>query len=263
MTVSISTALGTIIGNAVSLQQASGAGRAFELLVMTSIATGLKAASFDVWLQRSDETVIHHSDADRTFVQRGGAPTGIAKKSDGAHNASVIGFRWQSGPAWEIWNGIQFQGRSTAKHEFDIAIVPASVGQALRLTGGPPTGRPRVAIECKDVGGNGSLDEMRAFVARLYDTTLLQGHYFYLGLSPQVVVHPNCPPTYQHSAAKTFWDENHRTRNILARRTDFSSGALPLAAYHRIEPRGQALVGSSGLTDIVSSVVAWANLNAK
>ena len=50
----------------------------------------------------------------------------------------------------------------------------------LRLTGGVPFGRPPVAIECKDVG---SVDETRAFIVRLYDMTVLQGHQPHLPFS--------------------------------------------------------------------------------
>lgn len=87
-----------------------------------------------------------------------------------------------SGAEWEIWNGVQFEGRSGATHAIDISLVPRQVGMELRQSGGLPFGRPRVAIDCKDVGQAGSVDEMRAFVARLYDVSLLYGHEPYLPL---------------------------------------------------------------------------------
>ncbi len=163
----VQTALDTIVGRVTTLEHASGAGRIFELFVMTSIARGLRDAGFSVWLQRSDGTIIRSGNADRRFIQRGGAPTGVPASSAGPGNASVIGFRWGRRRKWEIWNGIQFAGRSAATHEIDISIVPGSVGTEIRKAGGIPVGRPRVAIECKDVGTAGSLDEMRAFIARL------------------------------------------------------------------------------------------------
>ena len=147
----------------------SGAGRIFELFVITSLARGLRNAGFSVWLQRSDGTTIQSGDADRRFIQRGGAPTGVPAASAGLDNASVIGFQKRRRQRWEIWNGNQFAGRRSAAHEIDISIVPGSVETAIRATGGIPIGRPRVKIECKDVGTAGSLDEMRAFIARLYD----------------------------------------------------------------------------------------------
>ncbi|MDK1377227.1 MULTISPECIES: hypothetical protein [unclassified Sinorhizobium] len=147
-------------------------------------------------------------------------------------------------------------------HEIDIAIVPSSVGAALRLTGGSPTGRPRVAIECKDVGGNGSLDEMRTLVARLYDLTLLHAHHIYLGLTPEQAIHPGSPVGARYRAVLTYWQENRRTKNILARRTGFVRGTAPLSGYHSIEPHGEILVGGASVTTLVSSVVDWAVQNA-
>src|SRR3569833_2860191 len=166
----IQSALNSILGNAATLRVAGGAGRAFELFVMGGISRELQIRGYDVWLQRSDGSRILTGDSDRRFIQRGGAPTGIAGAMQGAGNASVVGIQRHPGDAWEIWNGILFQGRSGASHEIEVAIVPASVGQHLRARpgGGIPLGRPRVSIECKDVGSSGSVDEMRAFVARLY-----------------------------------------------------------------------------------------------
>ena len=168
------TALDNIVGAVSVLQKANGAGRVFELYVMLRIGDALRAHGLSVWLQRSDETPILPSDPDRRFVQRGGAPSGVAPKSQGPHNETAILFCKEGGEIWEIWNGVQFQGRSDGLHELDIAIVPNAVGIALRagFSGAYPIGKPRVAIECKDVGTAGSIDETRAFVARLYDLSL-------------------------------------------------------------------------------------------
>lgn len=261
----VENALAAVAASAVTLQHANGAGRAFELFVMTRIALELRSEQFEVWLQRSDGTRIHRGDSDRRFIQRGGAPTGVSSKHDGPDNASVIGFRWRRRPAWEIWNGIQFGGRSGASHEIDIAIVPSSVGEAIReqVGGGIPIGRPRVAIECKDVGQTGSLDEMRAFIARLYDLTLLRAHHRYLGLAVSRAIHPGSPSEAKYKAIVTYWQENRRTCNILARRTDFSDGTAPLSAYHRVEPHENIVVGSSTVRILARSVAEWARRYAR
>lgn len=256
----VRAALDAVLGSATTLRNAGGAGRAFELFVMTGIARELKARGFSVWLQRSDETRIAPSDRDRAFIQRGGAPTGVAGKGQGDQNASVIGFRWRHRPAWEIWNGIQFKGRSGALHEIDLAIVPASVGSALRNrgAGGYPTGRPRVAIECKDVEAAGSVDEMRAFVARLYDLSLLHAHHRYLpfmGLSQ--AIHPGAPPGRTHRAVLTYWQENRRTLNVIARRTGFVHGAAAMTGYHAVEPHGGIVVGSPTTRALIEAVASW------
>jgi hypothetical protein len=257
----IQAALDTIVGRVTTLEHASGAGRIFELFVMTSLARGLRNAGFSVWLQRSDGTIIQPADADRRFIQRGGAPTGIPAAAAGPDNASVIGFRRGRRQGWEIWNGVQFAGRSSATHEIDISIVPSSVGTAIRAGGGIPVGRPRVAIECKDVGINGSLDEMRAFIARLYDMTLLHAHHRHMHFPHARALHPGSPNESKHRAIVTYWQENRRTKNIIARRTGFTGGTAPLGDYHRIEPHRNITVGSSTVDDLVWSVVNWAVRN--
>ena len=138
----IATALDAIVGNVVALRHAKGAGRAFELYVMTGIGAALAQHGWAVWLQRSDGTRIGPADADRRFIQRGGAPTGVAGAAQGSDHGSSIVFQRPGSPrAWEIWNGIQFTGRSGGDHELDIAIVPRSVGVALRAR---PTGGTQV-----------------------------------------------------------------------------------------------------------------------
>ena len=256
----VQAALNSVLSSAATLRRAGGAGRAFELFIMTGIARELKSRGFDVWLQRSDESRIVPTDRDRDFIQRGGAPTGVAGKSQGNQNASVIGFRVRKRPAWEIWNGIQFEGRSGALHEIDLAIVPASVGAALRSQsgGGYPTGRPRVAIECKDVQAAGSIDEMRAFVARLYDLTLLYAHHQYLPFTgPSQAIYPGAPPGGTHRSVLTYWQENRRTLNVIARKTGFVHGASAMTGYHAIEPHGGIVVGSPTTAVLIDAVVDW------
>jgi hypothetical protein len=259
MIIDVQHALNAVLSNAVTLQHAGGAGRIFELFVMTSIARELQARGYDVWIQRSDGTRINPGDTDVRFIQRGGAPTGVAGATQGANNASSIGFQFRGRPAWEIWNGIQFAGRSSATHEIDLAIVPASVGQALRTqpSGGIPTGRPRIAIECKDVGTSGSVDEMRAFIARLYDITLLHAHHKYLHFPNAGAIHPGCPGGPSHQACVTYWQENRRTMNIIARRTGFATGAALLAGYHNVEAHAGIVVGSTNADDLIDAVATW------
>lgn len=259
----VEDALDAIVGNVTTLSHANGAGRIFELFVMTAVAEGLQHRGFTVWLQRSNGTPIQPTDSDRRFIQRGGAPTGVPPASAGANNASMIGFRWRQRPQWEIWNGIQFAGRSGATHEIDLSVVPASVGTSLRRTGGIPVGRPRVAIECKDVGAAGSLDEMRAFIARLYDMTLLHAHHRYLTFSAPRALHPGSPNESRHRAIVTFWQENRRTKNIIARRTGFVGGTAPLVDYHQVEPHQNIAVGNATVDVLITSIVDWAWRHAR
>lgn len=246
MTGDVEKALRDIVGSATTLLDAAGPGRLFELYVMIGIARALKQRGYDVWIRRSDGSRVLPNDAQREFVQRGGVPAGIPPASVGPGEASSIVFS-RHGPEWEMLNGVTFEGRSKALHEIDIAIVPAPVAASLRNGGGgSPTGRPRVSIECKDVGTNGSVDEMRAFVARLYDVTLLRGHHRYLPVpDPARVIHPDAPPDPVNRASRTYWDENRRTLNVLAKRTGFVKGAVVLSGYHVVAPYGGIAVGSA------------------
>jgi hypothetical protein len=257
------SALDGIVGNVTALTHAKGAGRAYELYIMTGIAEGLACAGWQVRVQRSDETFIAPTDVDRRFIQRGGGPTGVAGKAQGPENGSSFVF-WRPGSErlWEIWNGIQFIGRSAAMHEIDISIVPREVGIALRAmpSGGSPTGRAKVSIECKDVGQPGSQDEMRAFVARLYDLTILSGHMGIPHLpKPLQAIHP--APLSDNYPYKTFWDGNRQTYNVLARRTGFAVGALSMTTFYGIQPRGPIVPGSSEDAALTAELVAWITTN--
>jgi hypothetical protein len=256
----VQSAIDAILGSVATLRNANGAGRLFELFIMTGVANRLQNRGFQVWLQRSDGSRILPSDPDRRFIQRGGAPTGVPSATMGPGNASVIGFRRISnGSEWEIWNGIQFEGRSGACHEIDIAVVPREVGTELRQGGGVPFGRPRVAIECKDVGQPGSVDEMRAFVARLYDLTLLKCHQPYLNRPiPTRAIYPgNFGGDSFYAARLKYWDENRHTFNAIARRTGFVVGAAAMTSYYSVEPHGLITAGSTESLALMDAVAQW------
>ena len=254
----VEKALRDIVGSAATLLNAAGLGRLFELYVMTGIARALKQRDYDVWIRRSDGSRVLPNDVRRDFVQRGGVPAGIPPVSVGPGEASSIVFS-RHGPEWEMFNGVTFMGRSQALHEIDIAIVPGSVAASLRNSGGgSPMGRPRVSIECKDAGTNGSVDEMRAFVARLYDVTLLRGHHSYLHMPyPAKVIHPNAPPDPVNRASLTYRDENRRTLNVLARRTGFVEGAVVLSGYHAVVPYDGIVAGSPSANELMDAVADW------
>jgi len=226
---------------------------------MTGVALELQNRGFEVWLQRSDGTRILPTDTDRTFIQRSGAPTSVPPAWEGPGNASVIGLKKPNGDGWELWNGIQFLGRSGAYHEIDIALVPAAVGDTLRMLGGAPLGRPRVAIECKDVGLAGSVDEMRTFVARLYDLTLLSGHQRYFPYSPKAMaIYPGTPTSNNfYHARVTYWEENRHSFNAVARRTGFTKGAMAMTAYYGIEGHSTITVGSAEFGVLIQAVCQW------
>lgn len=257
----IAAALDKITGNVVALKNANGSGRAYELMAITAIAEELVNRSWDVWLQRSDGSRIAPSDRDRTFYQRGGKPTGVMSGSAGSKNASSIVFsRPGSSLEWEIWNGIQFQGRSGGTHEIDVAIVPRSVGIALRSLPVEtiPGGRPAVSIECKDYGTVGEPDEMRALLARLYDLTILRWHAGHIAhwQTPEKRIFPGAPAG-GYDPFSSYWTANRDTLGVLVRRTGFRPGALSLTSYYAVHPYEDVTSGSTQLTGFVNDVCDW------
>ena len=181
----------------------------------------------------------------------------------GPDNASSIVFRRGHRPEWELHNGIQFRGRSSAFHEIDLAILPEVVARTLRNapTGGRPVGRPRVSIECKDADIDGSVDEMRAFVARLYDLTILHAHHRHLGHlgvggDPRTI-HPGAPGDRIHRPTISYWNENRRTLNVLARRAGFVRGSIALSGYFAVEPHAGVKVCSNAATALMNRVADW------
>lgn len=256
----VQSALDAILRSAATLRNARGAGRLFELYVMTGVASDLRRRGHEVWLQRSDGSRIGPNNRIRSFVQRGGSPTGVPPASLGPSGPSVIAFRRNPGaPVWEIWNGIQFRGRSTALHEVDIAVVPGIVGAELRQSGGMPFGRPRIAIECKDAGQAGSIDEMRAFVARLYDLTALKMHQPFLPFpAPLQAIYPgNLAGDSLHEASHSYRAENRRTFNAIVRRTGFAQGATAMTKYYAIDARSFITANSAQSLAFMRAVAEW------
>ena len=192
--------------------------------------------------------------------KEGGDPRASHRRGAGPDNSSSIVFRRGQGQEWELLNGVQFEGRSRANHEMDIALVPESVARTLRSFpgGGHPQGRPRVSIECKDVGENGRVDEMRAFIARLYDLTYLSAHHRYLNVSgPPRAIHPSAPSGSIHRPALTYWIENRRTLNVLVRRTGFQKGTAALSGYHAVHPYRGVTPGSASSTQLMDDIADW------
>jgi hypothetical protein len=131
----------------------------------------------------------------------------------------------------ELHGSVQWKGRSDAKHEIDVSVVPADIGEAIRNNGGGhPHGLPIVAIECKDKGGFGPLDKTRQTLAWMYDLVLVT----------QPVSTWSC--RIYETATNTNWG-NKSSRYIsffrkgtfgIVRAGGFQSGAGTLAAHYSI-----------------------------
>lgn len=266
MLATIQAILDNLANATVSVSTASGLGRAFELLLMSGMASELKSRGYQVELLRSDGVTQSAASGTMTFIQRGGAPSGIQPAAGGPYGPTSILFR-RSGelPTWEIWNGVQFVGRSGGRHEFDISIVPKRLGDALRNSpsGGRPFGHGWLSLECKDTETNGSLDEMRAFVARIYDTTLLHWHASHIGAAAPLckVYSMNAANAGFGRANQSFRAANQHIFQGIARRTGFTKGTGLLSMYYFVRCFDNLSVGSANLADFLAESCDWIDSN--
>lgn len=145
-----------------------GAGKALEAWAFMILADAARALpGWQVNLHQSDGTLLPNGNA---FLFSGG-PSGI---SSGAGRPCFARINRVIGVPriLELHNGVQHLGRSGARHEWDIALIPHEVAHVVR--GGNqsyPRGLPILGIECKDKASSGSADEMRQTLARMYDLT--------------------------------------------------------------------------------------------
>jgi hypothetical protein len=237
-----------------TLSHANGAGRAFELLTMFELADEMKGRGWNVRVMDSAGSPISRGGK---FIQRGGKPSGVWPASYGSNGPSYIYFATPQGSCWEVWNGVQFIGRSGARHEFDVSIVPHSLGDAMRALPTPrsPVGHGLVSIECKQVEVSGSLDEVRAFVARVYDTTILSGHRLgFPGAGRRIYASPSAG---FGTSLGTFREDNLSSFGAIVRASGFTSGADILASAYFVSQYASMRVGGPSLTDFRMDTVSW------
>ncbi|WP_148301252.1 hypothetical protein [Methylobacillus glycogenes] len=249
----IKNILSEIVSTIPTLQEAKGAGRIFELYVLMKLARALKTLKWDIEVLSPNGTLTG------TFIQRAGAPSGFTPTDiNGPTSLKIV----KGAAEYEIWNGIQFEGRSKTRHEIDISVIPHAMAQAMRKKhiDSFPFGRPRVCVECKDVMSTGSLDEMRAFVARLYDLTILNIHSskLYPPLSFYGHIYDSNPPTYAHPPSPiTFRDSNRDSFSAIARSTGFSKGTDPLSTYYNIHRFENIVEPSTSADKFIENLAKW------
>lgn len=110
---------------------------------------------------------------------------------------------------------------------------------------------------------SGSIDEMRTFVARLYDVTILAGHRFHLGLGspPQAIYPGSFGGIAYYNSQDTYRHENLHSFNVFARRTGFAKGAAAMTAYHCIQPHGSITARSAEANTLFTDVGDWIDAN--
>lgn len=132
----------------------------------------------------------------------------------------------------ELRGSVQWKGRSEARHEIDVSVIPAVISETLRRNGGGhPRGLPIVGIECKDKADNGSLDETRQTVARLYDLVLVT--------QPPAI---GLPCRIYEDATLSYWGQRSsrylsffkKGTFAIVRAGGFQSGTAALAAHYSI-----------------------------
>lgn len=147
----------------------TGAGRALEAWTLMRLASAVAMMpAWTVTLKRGDSSPLPPGGA---FLFPAGG-SGIRRSS--VNSPSFVRLSHADRGDYELHGSLKWKGRSTANHECDLSLLPASIAQALRTSGGGhPHGLPIAIVECKDKGSEGSLDEMREAVARMFDLALV------------------------------------------------------------------------------------------
>jgi hypothetical protein len=148
-----------------------GAGKALEAWLLLKLAeTARLTSNWQVTLRSGDGSLLA-SGADFRLPDQ---PSPIAASNPLAACYVLLEHVHYEDRRLELHGGLQWMGRSGARHECDVSVIPAVIGEALRASGGGyPRGLPIAAIECKDKTSPGTPDEMRQTLARLFDLALI------------------------------------------------------------------------------------------
>ncbi|MBB2713090.1 hypothetical protein N2597_03230 [Rhizobium sophoriradicis] len=213
----------------------SGAGKAMEAWVLMRLArTASVLSQWNVSLRQGDGTPLTPG---APFALPAG-PSQIPGNSP--HGPSFVLLERVGDPSFnlELRGSVQWKGRSEAKHELDISVIPASISRTIRMNGGGyPRGLPIVAIECKDKTNNGNLDETRQTVARLYDLALVTMPTT-IGM-PCRIFEDNTLTCWGRRSSRYLSFFKKGTFGIV-RAGDFQSGTEALANHYSIQRLGKA-----------------------
>lgn len=208
----------------------TGQGKALEAWVMMKLAHTVhqRMPNWQVSLRRGDGSLLPAG----AFFDLSSHGSRIQPSNATAPGYVLLEHETETHRRVELHGSVQWKGRSNAKHEIDVSVVPADIGEAIRNNGGGyPRGLPIVAIECKDKGGIGQLDETRQILARMYDLVLVT----------QPVSSWSC--RIYETVTHTYW--GHKSSRYISffqkgtfgivRASGFQSGAGTLAAHYSIE----------------------------
>lgn len=228
----------------------TGQGKALEAWVLLKLAHTVHqtlSATWSVSLRRGDGSSLPAGASFDLPSQH----SRIQESSSTAPCYVLLEHRQQPGLRFELRCGLQWLGRSGAKHEIDVSVVPAEIGEAIsRHGGGYPHGLPIIAIECKDKGGIGPLDETRQKLARMYDLTLVT----------KPVPHGPCR-IFETKTNRPWGMWSSRYVAFFAKGTfgivragTFQSGARTLAAHYHIEHYASIYTSSGSINGLQSRV---------
>lgn len=145
-----------------------GTGKALEAWVFMTLADAAnQKVGWHVSLRQGDGSPLPIG---QDFLFSGG-PSGISRGTGGPCFAQIT--RTIGAPVTlELHHGLQHRGRSEARHEWDVALIPDQISNHIRgRNQGYPLGLPFLGIECKDKASSGDTDEMRQTLARMFDLT--------------------------------------------------------------------------------------------
>lgn len=208
----------------------NGGGKALEAWLLMKLA--FEAQRSGSWHVELCNGAGHPLGAGASFKSRGG-PGKMPALNHAASGFIRLSPNWIPHPYFtlELHGSLQWLGRSGAKHECDVSVLPSVVGEAIRhYGGGYPQGLPIVSLECKDKSGPGQLDEMRECLARMFDLayvcqTPLGGY--------NRIFHA---PTYTYWGKRSSMYRSYYNNSLFAivRVGTFQTGAQQLSGHYSI-----------------------------
>lgn len=178
----------------------------------------------------------------------------------GSGNGCFIIFDW-GGVAHEIHTSIEFEGRSGSLHEIDVSIIPALIANDIRTNrfSGYPHGAPKIAIECKDKKSNGSKDEARTFLARLYDIHFLKDHrepIAHLGSKNRIYASTQGGQAYGNRN-KTYYDSLSNSYNAMCHSGIVVQEAINYLDFYHVKSHQQLTPGLNYINAFITQVVDY------
>jgi len=228
-----------------------GAGKALEAWLMMKLAAEANTMfHWNVSLRLGDGSPLPYGD---DFCLPGG-PSGIPASNAAAPGYILLEHTGSHGQRLELRGSLRWRGRSNARHECDISVVPAEIGEAIASNGGGyPHGLPIVAIECKDKTSMGELDETRETLARMFDLVLVTQPYS--GWSCRIY-ESNTHQRWGRKSSKYVSFFAKGTFGI-ARAGGFRTGAAQLASHYHVGRYGSIYDTGSG--SLVRLLISFRN----